>query len=164
MWPMTIRTARETDYDAIAEALQSWWTQPGFDTPAAARERAALVPRLWLQHFAGTSAVAERDGKLVGFLVAFFSADRPDEGYIHFVGVSPSARQEGIGRALYERFFAMCSAAERRRVRCVTTPGNEVSLRFHLAMGFAVDGGDAKLDYDGPGVARIAFVRELDAP
>lgn len=158
---MTVRTACEADYDAIAEAIRTWWRQPGFDTPAAARERAALVPRLWLQHFAGTSAVAERDGELVGFLIAFFSADRADEGYIHFVGVSPSARREGIARALYERFFELCRGAGRRRVRCVTTPGNEDSLRFHRAMGFAIEGGEAKADYDGPGVHRIAFVRDL---
>jgi len=66
-----------------------WWTMPGFDTEAAARERAALVPRLWLQHFAGTSWIVERGGQLEGFLIAFLSPDRADEGYIHFVGVAP---------------------------------------------------------------------------
>lgn len=159
---MLVRTAREADYAAIAEALRSWWTQPGFDTPEAARERAALLPRLWLQHFAGTSGIVERDGEVAAFLVAFFSADRRDEGYIHFVGVHPAARRAGMARALYERFFDVCRTAGRRRIRCVTTPGNEPSLRFHRAMGFAIEGDAPKPDYDGPGVARIAFVRELD--
>jgi hypothetical protein len=87
--PPVFRSATEADHAAVAAALQSWWTMPGFDTEAAARERAALVPRLWLQHFAGTSWIVERGGQLEGFLIAFLSPDRADEGYIHFVGVAP---------------------------------------------------------------------------
>jgi len=159
-----LRTATEADYPAVAEALQSWWTLPGLDTPAAARERAAMVPRLWLQHFATTSALAEHDGRLAGFLIAFHSQDRSDEGYIHFVGVAPDRRGEGLGRRLYERFFAGCRRAGRSRVRCITSPVNTISIAFHQAMGFALEGaGDAQVkpDYDGPGVARVAFVRTL---
>lgn len=162
------RAARESDYPAIARALADWWTLPGFDTDAAKRERAALVPRLWLQHFAGTSLVAERDGALVGFLIGFLSVDRAAEAYIHFVGVSPAARGAGVGRALYERFFETSRAHGRTCVRCVTTPANSASIAFHTAMGFRVepdgeelDGVTAKLDYDGPGMHRVAFVRAL---
>ncbi|MDP9149421.1 MAG: GNAT family N-acetyltransferase [Myxococcota bacterium] len=163
-----VRAAHEDDYAPIADGLQQWWTMPGFDKPAAARERAALVPRLWLQHFASTSLVAESGPKLIGFLVGFLSPDRPDEGYIHFVGVSPGTRRQGVGRALYERFFDACCMAGRRRVRCVTSPTNTLSIAFHSAVGFEVDPGTqpvgsllAKADYDGPGVHRVAFVRDL---
>ncbi|MGD0674011.1 MAG: GNAT family N-acetyltransferase [Polyangiaceae bacterium] len=131
-----LRQAREDDYAAIAAGLQTWWTQPGVDTQAGARERAALVPRLWLQHFANTSVVAERAGGLVGFLIGFLSPDRPDEGYIHFVGVAPDARGAGVGRSLYERFFESCRKSGRTRVRCITSPQNAVSIAFHAAMGF----------------------------
>jgi predicted GNAT superfamily acetyltransferase len=163
-----LRQAREDDYAAIAAGLQTWWTQPGVDTQAGARERAALVPRLWLQHFANTSVVAERAGGLVGFLIGFLSPDRPDEGYIHFVGVAPDARGAGVGRSLYERFFESCRKSGRTRVRCITSPQNAVSIAFHAAMGFDVERGTAgagpvvaKADYDGPGVHRVAFVRDL---
>ena len=164
--PAQLRTAAEADYPAVASAIQSWWTQPGLDTASAARERAALVPRLWLQHFASTSLVAERDGRLAGFLIGFLSQDCPSEGYIHFVGVAPDHRGRGIGRLLYERFFAVCRAASRRTVRCVTSPANTLSIAFHEAMGFAIersDGEIAKPDYDGPGVPRVAFVRSTAA-
>jgi ribosomal protein S18 acetylase RimI-like enzyme len=163
-----IRRASEPDYGPIADGLQQWWTMPGFDKPSAARERAALVPRLWLQHFASTSLVAESGPKLVGFLIGFLSPDRPDEGYIHFVGVAPGARRQGVGRTLYERFFEACRTARRRRVRCVTSPTNTLSIAFHAGVGFEIDPGTqpvgsvlAKADYDGPGVHRVAFVREL---
>jgi ribosomal protein S18 acetylase RimI-like enzyme len=160
----TLRQAREEDYPAIGAALQGWWAQPGLGG-VGARERALLVPRLWLQHFAGTSLVAEVEGRFVGFLIGFLSPDRPEEGYIHFVGVAPDARRAGIGRSLYERFFEICRRACRIRVRCVTSPQNTLSIAFHGAMGFEVEPGTlpagavfAKTDYDGPGVHRVAFV------
>jgi ribosomal protein S18 acetylase RimI-like enzyme len=166
--PPALRSATEADYGAVAGALQSWWTMPGLDTAAAARERAALVPRLWLQHFARTSLIAERGAErgtaLDGFLIGFLSQDRLDEGYIHFVGVAPERRGAGIGRQLYDRFFALCRSAGRRTVRCVTSPTNTVSIAFHQAMGFEVERtGElvAKPDYDGPGVARVTFVRSM---
>ncbi len=162
-----LRQAREADFSAIAEGVQTWWTQPGLGETGA-RERAALVPRLWLQHFASTSFVAEQDRRLVGFLIGFLSPDRPDEGYIHFVGVAPDTRRARVGRRLYERFFDTCLRARRTRVRCVTSPQNALSVAFHTAMGFDVEPGTegtgavlAKADYDGPGVHRVAFVRDL---
>ena len=164
--PAQLRVATEADYPAVASAIQSWWTLPGLDTAAAARERAAMVPRLWLQHFASTSLVAEDDGRLAGFLIGFLSQDRADEGYIHFVGVALDQRGRGIGRLLYERFFALCREANRGWVRCVTSPVNTLSIAFHEAMGFDIeqsDGETAKADYDGPGVPRVTFVRSIAA-
>ena len=162
-----IRHTCEDDYPASAGALQRWWTQPGF-TEAGARERAALVPRLWLQHFSTTSLVAEREDMLDGFLIGFLSQDRRAEGYIHFVGVAPDARRQGLGRSLYHRFFELCRAAGRTRVGCVTSPQNALSITFHRAMGFEVsprtpgpEPGSARENYDGPGMHRIVFWRDL---
>jgi ribosomal protein S18 acetylase RimI-like enzyme len=164
----TLRAARESDYDALTTAIAAWWDLPAYSTDSAKRERAALTPRLWLQHFASTSLYAEREGELVGFLIGFVSPDHPDEAYIHFVGVRPDARARGLGRLLYERFFERSRALGRRRVRCVTSPTNHVSIAFHRTMGFSVEPGsvrvgdlDVKVDYDGPGLDRVAFVREL---
>src|SRR6476646_4523170 len=47
-------------------------------------------------------------------------ADVSDEAYIHFVGVDPARRTTGLGRTLYERFFA--AVADRSVVRAVTSP------------------------------------------
>ena len=65
-----------------------------------------VLPRLFFLHFEGTSFVAEdSDGDLVGFVCGFLSQTSKDEAYIHSVGVTPDQRGEGVGRALYERFF-----------------------------------------------------------
>lgn len=171
-----LRPAREADFPRIASALRDWWRQPGFDTEIATRERVAMVPRLWLQHFASTSLIAEMPtdpgGQLYGFLVGFVSADRPDEGYIHFVGVWPGARRMGVGRLMYEAFFELCRARGCSKIRCVASPPNMLSVNFHAGMGFTLEPGPATTyddgperpympDYDGPGIPRIRFVRAL---
>jgi ribosomal protein S18 acetylase RimI-like enzyme len=76
--------------------------------------------------------------------------------------VAPDQRGRGIGRLLYERFFELCRRADRRWVRCVTSPTNTLSIAFHEAMGFSIErsgGAIAKPDYDGVGVDRVTFVR-----
>ena len=86
----------------------------------------------------------------------------PAEAYIHFVGVSPEHRGEGIGRTLYERFFDEVREQGRSVVRCVTSPANEGSVAFHEALGFEVD--RVVPDYDGPGEDRVLLVRALEPP
>ena len=85
---------------------------------------APILPKLFFIHFEGTSFVAEdEDGELLGFVCGFLSQTADDEAYIHFVGVDPGARGDGLGRALYERFFEevrrtvapLCAASLRPR-------------------------------------------------
>jgi ribosomal protein S18 acetylase RimI-like enzyme len=89
----------------------------------------------------------------------FLSQTSDDEAYIHFVGVDPEQRGEGLGRALYERFFEEVRAHGRSTVRCVTSPQNERSVAFHQSLGFQVD--RVVEDYDGPGEDRVLLVKQL---
>ena len=124
------------------------------------RQMAPVLPRLFFLHFEGTSFVAEDEaGDLVGFVCGFLSQTDTAEAYIHFVGVSPDHRGEGVGRALYERFFDEVREEGRSVVRCVTSPANEGSVAFHEALGFEVD--RVVPDYDGPGEDRVLLVRAL---
>ena len=124
------------------------------------RQMAPVLPRLFFLHFEGTSFVAEDEADdLVGFVCGFLSQTDPAEAYIHFVGVSPDHRGEGVGRALYERFFDEVREEGRSVVRCVTSPANEGSVAFHEALGFEVD--RVVPDYDGPGEDRMLLVRAL---
>jgi ribosomal protein S18 acetylase RimI-like enzyme len=155
------------DHPALVECVQSWWGESR--TPEQARELSLLLPRLFLQHFAGTSLVVEDDSGIRAFLVGFHSADVPDEAYIHFVGVDPQYRGTGTARDLYTRFFAQAARAGRRTVRAITSPANTGSIAFHRVMGFDVEPGDREVDgvsvhsdYDGPGQDRVCFRRSLD--
>jgi ribosomal protein S18 acetylase RimI-like enzyme len=161
-----LRAATVDDHPRIVQAVQDWWGDSR--DPAEARELSLLLPRLFLQHFASTSLVLERGDELVGFLVGFYSSDRPQEAYIHFVGVSPLRRRERIAARLYEQFFSAARAAGKELVRAVTSPQNTSSIAFHLAQGFDIEqNSDADEDstvfpdYDGPGQPRVCFVRAL---
>ncbi len=164
-----VRRARTTDHTTLVECVQRWWGDSR--TPEQARELSLLLPRLFLQHFAGTSLVLEDETGVRAFLVGFHSADHPHEAYIHFVGVDPELRKQGVARRLYTAFFERAAAAGRTEVRAVTSPRNTGSIAFHRAMGFELDAGDREVDgvpvqsdYDGPGQDRVAFRKKLGAP
>jgi ribosomal protein S18 acetylase RimI-like enzyme len=144
-----IRPARAADYDPIAAVVDDWWGRPVLPG----------LPRLFLEHFHRTSLVAEEDGALVGFLVGLLSPSRPDEAYVHFVGVRPDARSGGLARALYDRFFALAREHDRRVVRAVTSPVNQASIAFHQRLGFTVSG--PITGYNGPGRDLVAFERTI---
>jgi predicted GNAT superfamily acetyltransferase len=158
---VALRRPTEQDHAAVVGVVVDWWGLPGTS------HLPLLLPRLFFQHFADTSFIAEDADGLAGFLVGFRSASQPGVAYIHFVGVRPDLRQTGLARALYETFFAESKAAGCHRVNAITGPGNRGSQAFHAAMGFAASG-DTEIegvlawrDYDGPGEHRVAFTREL---
>jgi predicted GNAT superfamily acetyltransferase len=146
---ITLRAAAPADYDRIAAVIDGWWGRPV----------AHALPRLFLDHFCATSTVAEENGELAGFLIGFLSPSQPAAAYIHFVGVNPGRRGQGLARVLYERFFALAAAEGRTRVSAVTAPVNAASIAFHAALGFTV--GDPVTGYDGPGDVKVHFDRPL---
>jgi predicted GNAT superfamily acetyltransferase len=154
-----IRPLRPSDYLPVISVIDDWWD---------GRHMADMLPHLFFEHFTDTSFAAERDGELAGFLVGFRSQSHPGQAYIHFVGVHPGERGSGLGRQLYERFFAAVRARDCRLVRAVTSPVNSGSVRFHQQMGFEVEPGDAEVNgiavtagYDGEGQDRVRFVKHL---
>lgn len=158
-----IRPIRSSDYLTVISVIDTWW---------GGRHMADMLPRLFFEHFTDTSFAAERardqSGELAGFLIGFRSQSRPGEAYIHFVGIHPDERGRGLGRELYERFFAAARAGGCDRVRAVTSPVNRGSVAFHQRMGFDIEPGAAGPDgvavaagYDGAGQDRVRFVRTL---
>lgn len=153
-----IRNISENDYDFVVRHLDSWW---------GGRKMTDMLPRLFFRYFNSSSFVFLKDGQLVGFLVGFVSDCQPNEGYVHFVGVSPDCRGAGVGSSLYERFFAYCKNRGASVVKCVTSPVNVSSIAFHTKLGFiacSYDSSDCPvpiLDYDGPGEDRIVFAKSL---
>ncbi len=94
---LEIRHAQPSDYGRVIGRVNAWW---------GGRDMAPMLPKLFFVHFEGTSYVVDdEDGQLAGFLIGFLSQTDPTEAYVHFMGVAPEHRGEGLGRALYERFF-----------------------------------------------------------
>lgn len=156
------RRPTEVDHAHVVDLVDEWW---------GGRRMRALLPRLWFQHFTGTSWIAQDDaGRLVGFVVAFISQDDPTTGYVHMIAADPNRRRSGVGRALYQQVFDDMAPRGVRRVKAITWPGNRQSVAFHRSIGFLVDEGagtqnlygtPAYADYDGPGDDRVVFTRDL---
>ena len=150
---ITFRRPTETDYPTIVRVIDDWW---------GGRKMDVLLPRLWLQHFTGTSWLAlGDDGRLAGFLIGFHSPDQPAVAYCRLIATNPNLRKRGVGRALYERFFEDARAAGRTEVRAITWPGNRASIDFHRALGFDVEVGPGSQNlYGTPSQAGYDFDRE----
>ena len=150
---IVFRRPTEADYPAMVRVINDWW---------GGRPMDVLLPRLWLQHFTGTSWLAEtEDGRLAGFLVGFHSPDQPDVAYCRLVATNPNLRKRGLGRALYERFFEDAARARRHEIRAITWPGNRASIDFHRAVGFEVEAGPGSQNlYGTPSQPDYDFDRE----
>lgn len=146
---MDIRAATPDDFDAIVAVMDEWWGRP----------IRSILQRMFLDHFHCTSLVATDGDGLAGFLIGFGSPDRDGEGYVHAAAISPLHRRSGLGRELYQRFFALMRDADRPVVRAVTAPANQRSIAFHRGIGFAVS--EPEPDYDGPGQDRVVFRIDL---
>jgi ribosomal protein S18 acetylase RimI-like enzyme len=160
--PFRLRHPIEADHRLLTGLVDEWW---------GGQRTHHLLPRLWFRHFSGSSWIAETaDGRLAGFLVGFLSPDRPGEAYVHLAGADPNLRRMGVGRALYERFFADVRGRGVTRVSAIAWPDNRAAVAFHRALGFSVDDGPgtrpihgipAFPDYDGDRDDRVVLTRDL---
>ncbi|WP_094585246.1 GNAT family N-acetyltransferase [Synechococcus sp. BO 8801] len=160
MTEVVIRHLEPDDYHSIISVVDEWW---------GGRPMAAMLPKLFFVHFRSTSFTAVDDGQIVGFLIGFVSQTFPDQAYIHFLGVHPARRGEGLGRHLYEHFFTTAASHGCRTAQCVTAPVNRDSIAFHRRLGFSLLDSDDKVDgvpiavgYDGESQDRVIFTKHLD--
>ncbi|WP_289139270.1 GNAT family N-acetyltransferase [uncultured Brevibacillus sp.] len=154
-----IRNANEQDYTKIISVINDWW---------GGRQMSDMLPKLFFVHFQPTSFVMEAEGETIAFLIGFLSQTNPEEAYIHFVGVHPERRGDGVGKELYQMFFQEVKKRGCHTVRCITSPVNKGSIHFHGKMGFEVEAGDKVVDgvwvttnYDGRGNDRVQFVKRI---
>ncbi|WP_100372152.1 GNAT family N-acetyltransferase [Bacillus sp. FJAT-45037] len=156
---MNIRHVVEADYARVIAIIDDWW---------GGRMMSDMLQRLFFIHFQHTSYVIEGKKEIIGFLIGFTSDTHPKIGYIHFVGIHPSARKEGHARILYEAFFEKATELGCTLIHCVTSPVNKGSIAFHRRMGFTIregttiqNGISVYKNYDGPGKDRVLFEKVL---
>jgi GNAT superfamily N-acetyltransferase len=155
-----LRHLETEDYYPIIRMANDWW---------GGRRVAGILLRVFFEHFRPTSFVLEQEGTIQGFLIGFQSQTNPAQAYIHAVGTHPDSRGQGLGRRLYEHFFAVVRQLGCTEVLSITSPINIGSIAFHTEMGFEILRGDAETDgvavttnYDGRGGARVLFRRRLE--
>lgn len=147
---MRTRPLTKPDYDRVVEVIDQWWGGPigTFAHPIFFYElgERALV-------------VEDAAGDMIGFLLGFVDFEPVRTGYVHLVGIHPDHRRRGVGRVLYRDFVAACRDAQCVRMKAITTLGNDISIRFHLALGWAATEVE---DYAGVGRKRIVFTLDLN--
>ena len=145
---MQTRGITKADFDRIVAVIDRWW-----DGPSGTR-----VHPMFFYELGDQALIAEEDGQMVGFLVGFLASTEPPTGYVHLVGIHPDYRRQGVGKELYRQFTERCRLAGAGRLKAITSVGNDGSVRFHEALGFAIR---TEPDYAGPGRARLVFTKEL---
>lgn len=90
-------------------------------------------------HFAETCVLAERDGRVVGFVAAFRSPAQPESAFVWQIGVLPETRGHGVGKELLKRLLARPACREVRYLEATVAPSNRASVR--LFRGLARDVG-----------------------
>lgn len=157
---IVMRKGRAEDYETIITVMPIWWN---------GRDLTHMIMKLFFYHFQDTIFIAEKEGRIVGFIIGFLSQASPNEAYIHFLGVNPDYRNSGMGRALCERFFDECRNHGRNVVRSCTSPINKQSIAFHQHMGYKIEPGDSQIDglpvtsnYHRKNDPKVLFKKTLD--
>lgn len=156
---MNVRRIAKDDFDRIVEVIDHWWGGP----------IGTFAHPIFFYELGKHALVVQQGPEMIGFLLGFIAAgsagttvnSEPQSsqcGYVHLVGIHPDYRLRGVGRLLYDRFTNECRESRCLRMKAITTPGNEGSIRFHLALGWNLQEVD---DYAGPGRRRIVFSKSL---
>src|SRR5271168_4232649 len=106
-----LRHVTIADLRTILGELGEFWDDPNMEF---------LHQALDVHEFRETSVLAEREGEIVGYLLAFLGPS--GNGYIHAVAVRRSARGEGLARALYGRFEELVGARGASGLKAITRP------------------------------------------
>jgi RimJ/RimL family protein N-acetyltransferase len=148
---LVLRQVTIRDLGVILGELDDFW--------GGERDMAFLHQALYVHEFGETSVLAERDGRILGYLLGFVGPDAT--GYVHAVAVRREARGEGLARRMYERFQAHAEHRDAVRLKAITAPENSGSRAFHEALGFSAESVEG---YSPSSGARLVFTRALRDP
>lgn len=86
------------------------------------------------EYFSDTCVVAERKGKIVGFVSGFIPQDRPDTVFVWQVGVADSERGRGLAKQLLRQLLGSEACGDVHYLESTVTPSNTASTRLFRAI------------------------------
>jgi len=156
-----IRTVKEKDFLEIMKLASKCDPIPV--------ERDSIY-HLFTKYFADTCFVAERDNKIVGYILGFISQLEKNVAYIHNICIAPDLRRKKIGSKLYQKFFKKMEEKKCKKIFLIINPINKLSINYHKSLGFDVsnvgeeifiEGFRASKDYNGPGKHMVVMCKYL---
>jgi L-2,4-diaminobutyric acid acetyltransferase len=100
-------------------------------------------------HFADTCLVAQRDGQLLAFVLAYRPPSQPESLFVWQIGVAPGARGAGLAQRLLASLLEQPACRTATNLLATVAPDNAASLALfrgfarahgatcHVGMGFA---------------------------
>ena len=163
---VTVRTAREDEYAAVAELTVEVYVGGGF-TPADSDYVAQLADADGRARAADLLvAIDPRDGRLLGSVAlavaggSYAETAGPGEAVFRMLAVHPAARGRGVGAALVQQCLQRAVAAGCTRMVISTQPTMTAAHRLYERMGFArLPEGNWS---PRPGVCLWSYARRLD--
>lgn len=98
------------------------------DTDGALDLNSPYAYLLAFRHHGSTSVVAEADGRIVGFVLAYRPPEQLDTVFVWQVGVAASHRRRGMGGRLLHGVLRQSGCSEVRYMEATVTPSNEASM------------------------------------
>lgn len=154
---MKIQKCSKADYDQIITDIEDFW--------GSKRTLHVHHPTL-LYEFGNTSYVIKEKDTVCAYMFAFYSQTEPT-GYVQLIAVRKNHRGLGYARSLYSHYEKIAKKKGCTKLKAITTPTNQESIKFHKSIGMTlkgkdtIDGVPVVLDYSGPGEHRVVFEKEI---
>lgn len=124
-----IRPFEDADEAAVVALWQrAGLTRPCNDPAKDIRRKRAEQPELF--------GVLTEQGEIIGTVMAGYEGHR---GWINYLAVDPSRRQQGLGRRLMDWSEARLRERGCPKINLQVRQGNEAVLAFYAALGYADD-------------------------
>ena len=94
---------------------------------------------MFINEFGDTAFVIKQSDKVVAYLFGFIS-QKERLGYVHPIGVRRDFQKKGLGKRLYAHFIEILKQKDIYEIKAITTPTNEMSIKFHSRLGMTMLG------------------------
>jgi L-2,4-diaminobutyric acid acetyltransferase len=94
---------------------------------------------LQCSHFASTCALAEIDGKPVGWISGYLPPEKPDTLFVWQVAVHPDARGRGVAKRLVHELLSRKACSHVRHIHSTITRDNAASWALFRAIADDLD-------------------------
>jgi len=154
---MKIQKCTKADFDQIITDIEDFW--------GSKRTLHVHHPTL-LYEFGDTTFVIKEKDTVCAYMFAFFSQTEMT-GYVQLIAVRKKYRELGYARSLYSNFEEIAKKKGCAKLKAITRPTNQESIKFHKCIGMKltgkdmIDGVPIVLDYSGPGEHRVVFEKEI---
>ncbi|MET9027134.1 diaminobutyrate acetyltransferase [Nocardia sp. NPDC004168] len=92
---------------------------------------------MWCRDFAGTSVVAESDGRVVGYVIGFVRPQAPDTVFVWQIAVDRAQRGRGIGAELLHTLLNSVAAQGVSVLETTISPDNAGSIALFTSVAAA---------------------------